>query len=324
MVQTVTPNSKRMLAVVVIFAMTGISPLQAQESSQTQKNIPKLSPDMKESLDAVANHLKGQWNSYKKKIHANERRLFATPESILRLCQSPMRPKRHRAVIEHFKATKGDPVSLPTIDCMFLKTQTGRGLLWTYKPGQDKTYYMLRAHEGLTPRGAFVFSRHPLSFNHRIILNGPDWKITRSTFKPLDALPLKGNANLVLTEQSNGGQPATVSVKVIKTFPVMHTVNGQPTNVENLHIVVKYLPPRKLLGKLQDVRQWYIYAEKANVFVQRSQALILQDSINKAQTGVSKDISQISYIKDGKYILRLSATDLAPLRAWLKNFDVWR
>ncbi|MFY0612782.1 MAG: hypothetical protein JXQ99_14715 [Hyphomicrobiaceae bacterium] len=324
MTQTVTQNSKSMLAVVVISAMTGISPLQAQEGSQTSKNVPELSPDMKKSLDAVANHLKGQWNSYKKKIQANERRLFATPESIMRLCQSPMRPKRYRAVADHFKATEGDPVSLPTIDCMFLKTETGGGLLWTYKPAHDNSYYMLRAHEGLTPKGAFVFARHPFNFNHRIVLNGPDWKTTRSKFKPLDAFPLKENANLILTEQTDGGQPATVPVKVIKTFPIMHTVNGQPANVENLHIVVKHPPQRKLLGKLQDVRQWYIYAEKANVVVQRSQQLILQDSINKAHTGVSKDISQVSYIKDGKYILELSARDLAPLRDWLENFDVWR
>ncbi len=323
MVQKEGISLKHISAVLFILTMSGVSPLEAQENNKSEKKDRVLSPQFQKSLDDAASYLARRLDAHNKKMRAIERRLFANPEKILDLCRSPMRPKKYRAVLNHFKATQGDPVSLPTIDCLFMKDKSGGALLWSYKPAKDKSYYMLRAHDGMTPRGGFVFARHPLNFNHRRILNGPDWAITRSTFTPLDAFPLTKHATLDLTEQSEGEEPAKVTARVVKSFPIVHQVNGQSTHVETLHIVVKKLGPKKLLGKLQDLRRWYIYSEKANVFIQRSQALTMQDSKNNAATGVNKELSYLSYIKGGQYVLKLSATDLAPLRAYLKSFDVW-
>ena len=323
MFQKAIVDLKCLAAILLIVMSANAYPLQAEETIPPEKEKPVLTPEMKKTLDKAASHLRGWLDKHDKKIRANERRLFATPEKILRLCRSPMRPKKYRPVLNHFKATKGDPVSLPTIDCVFLKNRQGGGRLWSYKPAKDKSYYILRAHEGMTPRGGYAFARHPLNFIHRQMFNRSEWVTTRSTFTPLDAFPLKMHSTLDLTEQSEGEEPAKLTAKVVKSFPIVHQVNGKSKQVETLHIVVKNLAPQKIFGKLQDRRRWYIYSQKANVFLQRSHAMTLQDSINKAESFVWKTLSYISYIKDGRYILELSAKDLAPLRAYLEGFDVW-
>ena len=307
----------------VFLTILGTAPLQAQSNNQPDGNSPALPPELQKTLDEAIGHLTKRLETHDKKMKSIEQRLFETPEKILRLCRSPMRPKNYRAVLNHFKATKGDPVSLPTIDCLFMKSRDGGARLWSYKPAQDQSYYMLRAHEGMTPRGAFVFARHPLNFIHRRVLNGPDWVITRSEFTPLDAFPLNNGSRLTLTEQSEGEEPATVAARVVQSFPIVHRQNGQSTHVETLHIVVKNLGSRVLSGELRSLRRWYIYSEKSNVFIERSHALTKEDSENKAATGVSQELSYMAYIKDNQYILKVSRTDLAPLRDYLKEFDVW-
>ncbi len=314
---------KSVSAALVFLTISGAAPLQAQSNNQPDRSSPALSPELQKTLDDAIDHLTGHLTAHNKKMRSIEQRLFETPEKILRLCRSPMRPRNYRAVLKHFKATEGDPASLPTIDCLFIKSRDGGARLWSYKPAQDNSYYMLRAHEGMTPRGAFVFARHPLNFIHRRILNGPDWAITRSKFTPLDAFPLKNDSTLTLIEQKGNEQPEKVTAKIIKSFPIIHTVDGQASEVETLHIVVKNLGSRILSGKRRSIRRWYIYSEKANVFIERSHALTKEDSEIKAATGVSQELSYMAYIKDSQYILKLSKTDLAPLRDYLKEFDVW-
>ncbi len=323
MQRTMAFRSTLSLAVVLIVTSVHTTPMHAQEPTPSGKAAPALSPEIQQSLDAAIEHLSRQMNAHTARMRDIERGLFATPQNILDLCRTPMRPTKHRAVLEHFRATRDDPVSLPTIDCMFMRSRSGGALLWSYEPAPDKSYYMLRAHEGMTPDGAFAFARHPLNFNHRRVLNGPDWVVTRSVFEPLDAFPLRANATLNLTEVDESRVPTTLTARVVESFPISHEVNGQIKQVETLHIVVKQLPAKTLLGKPSDRRRWYIYSEKANVFIQRSQALTRQDSINKAATGVDKNLSFVAYIKEGRYILRLTSADLAPLRGYLETFDVW-
>lgn len=320
--QTMVMGLKTFSAVVFAVTLSAASPAHAQDTDQPQNN-PALSPELRDTLDDALDHLKRGLDRHNQKMLAIEDRLFASEEKILDLCRAPMRPKNVRAVLDHLKATRDDPVSLPTVDCLFMKFNDGGARLWTYKPAEDKSYFMLRAHEGMTPEGAVVFAKHPLNFNHRRVLGGSDWVITRSTFTPLDAFPLTENATLTMTEQEQGEEPVTVTAKVVKSFPIIRQTNGQPTTVETLHIVVKNLPPKEVLGKVRERRRWYIYSEKANVFIERSHALIVKDSENKAATGVSGDLSDLWYIHDGKFVLKLSAADLAPLRAYVKNFDVW-
>lgn len=307
----------------VLLMILGAAPLRAQSNNQPDGNSPTLPPALKKTLDDAIGHLTKGLNAHDKKMKSIEQRLFATPEKILRLCRTPMRPKKFRPVLNHFRATKGDPVSLPTIDCLFMRSKDGGARLWSYKPAQDESYYMLRAHEGLTPRGAFVFARHPLNFIHRLILNGPDWVITRSQFSPPDAFPLDDRSTLTLTEQRQGEAPQTVRARVVKSFPIVRRENGQATQVDTLHIVVKNLGSRVLSGKLRSLRRWYIYSAKANVFVERSHALTREDSENQAATGVDGELSSLSYIKNNRYILKLTEKDLAPLREYLRDFDVW-
>lgn len=310
-------------AVLVLLTISGAAPLQAQSDNQSGKSSPALSPELQKSLDDAITHLTDRLEAHDKKIQAIEQRLFESPAKILELCRSPMRPKRFRAVLNHFRATRGDPVSLPSIDCLFIESADGGAVLWSYKPANDNSYYMLRAHEGLTPRGAFAFARHPLNFIYRRVLDGPDWVVRRSQFAPLDAFPLKSDSRLTLVEQEGKEQPENVTAKVVKSFPIIHTVDGQASEVETLHIVVSDLGRRVQSGKHQSLRRWYIYSAKANVFIERSHALTKQDSENRAGTGINGKLSSLSYIKDNQYILKVSNADLAPLRDYLKDFDVW-
>lgn len=322
MLQNVVMGLSCCLAVLFALMLSATAPVEAQDTGQPE-NKPALSPELRDTLDNALDHLKRGLDHHNQKMRAIETRLFASDEKILDICRSPMRPTKYRPVLNHFRATKDDPVSLPTIDCMFMKFSDGGARLWTYKPAGDNSYYMLRAHEGMTPNGAFVFAKHPLNFNHRLVLGGSDWVITRSTFSPSDAFPLKADALLTLTEQSDGEDPQTVTAKVVKSFPIVHQVNGRATTVETLHIVVKNLVPKELLGKVRERRRWYVYSQKANVFIERSHALTPQDSKNKAATGVSGDLSALSYVEEGHHVLTLSASDLAALRAYVKDFDVW-
>lgn len=310
-------------AILVLLTISGAAPLQAQSDNQPDTISPNLALELQKPLDEAIDYLKGALEAHNTKMRLIEQRLFESPEEILRLCRSRMRPENFRAVLNHFKATKGDPVSLPTIDCLFMKWSDGSGRLWSYKPAQDKSYYMLRAHEGMTPRGAFVFARHPLNFIHRRVLNGPDWVVSRSEFKPLDAFPLKSGSTLTLVEQEGEQRDENVHAKVVKSFPIIHTKDGSAIQVDALHIVVKDLGSRVLSGELRSLRRWYIYSEMANVFVERSHALTKLDSENRAATGVSGDLSSLSYIKGSQYILELTEMDLAPLREYLRGFDVW-
>ncbi|MCH9809053.1 MAG: hypothetical protein K0U74_15110 [Alphaproteobacteria bacterium] len=323
MLKQIHSRLKTISAVLVIVTISGAATLHAQSGNPSGRSSPDLSPELQKSLDDAISHLTGRLEAHNEKMRSIEQRLFESPEKILRLCRSPMRPKNFRAVLNHFKATRGDPVSLPTMDCLFIESAGGGARLWSYKPAEDNSYYMLRAHEGMTPRGAFVFARHPLNFIHRRVLNGPDWVITRSDFAPLDAFPLKSDSKLTLTEQEGKKQPENITAKVVKSFPIIDTVDGQSSEVETLHIVVKDLGSRLLLGKLRRLRRWYIYSAKANVFIERSHALTKEDSENSAATGVDVELSSLSYIKDNQYVLKVSNLDLAPLRNYLKDFDVW-
>jgi hypothetical protein len=241
---------------------------------------------------------------------------YETTEQILSDCARPIEAQPSAELLEFLKAGKGTLASYPKIDCVAVLFGDSRDETRAISVAEDGGYFITRRIKAGKERARYRFAQIPFAFADKPSREG-QWQIIRWEFDTpeikLDAdTPLKFSR--VRAKSKGVLQEQTVSVE--RRFKIVQ----QGEIVDELWLLVDdWGPWRKLLAPRE--RKWHVYSTRANVTLLNSLLTPLRSKPGKSWS--SKDPAELVYVKDGKVDLKITEEELAPLRTFLKDYDVW-
>ncbi|MES9969848.1 MAG: hypothetical protein ABW092_07410 [Candidatus Thiodiazotropha sp.] len=243
---------------------------------------------------------------------------YETTEQILQDCARPVEAKPSAQLLEFLQAGGNTLASLPTIDCVAVLFGDSRDETRAYAIAADAGHYITRRIKAGTDRARYRFAQTPFAFADKPRGEG-QWQIIRWEFdtpeiKIDDDTPLK--MRRIRPKPKGALQDQTVSIE--RRFKI----ERQGETVDELWLLVDdWGPWRRHLDAPRE-RKWHVYSTRTNVTVLRSLLTPLRSKPSKISWH-STDLAQLVYVKDGKVDLRITEEELAPLRTFLKDFDVW-
>ncbi len=203
--------------------------------------------------------------------------------------------------------------SMPHISCAAVLFGDSGDRVMTFQPSKDQSYFITRTVSGARSRPAFEFGQTPVNFA-RLLNSG--WQIRRWEFENTKFEIAQGTvlrfrridtpAQGVFNEQS---------IRVLEVFPIKQ--NGKI--VDRLYVLVDDWGRWRSRGKPPE-RKWHIYSERANAVLLHS---ILYVKGSNSRQWDRTNFKLIVYMKGTNWDLLIDSDQLAPLRDYMANLDIW-
>lgn len=235
---------------------------------------------------------------------------FSSAAEISAACAAPVLDAANDKELKRLQA--GATASMPNVSCIAVMFGDSRDHILTFKPAADRSWFLTRILHFGSREPSFEFSHTPVDAVRKLVKgwDAQHWAFAAPEFRIAQELPL------VLRRPGSRRKAAPVrTLRVVRSFPIER--DGQVA--DRLHILVDDWG-RWRGRKKPPERKWQIYSERANAVVLRS---ILYTNEPDQVKWDSANLTALAYLKESQFDLVISRGDLAPLREFMKGFDVW-
>ncbi len=239
---------------------------------------------------------------------------YSSGKEIAAACREPFPHVVSPELRAHLQAGIGAVASMPKVSCIAVLFGDSRDSILSFMPAADGSYFATRTASGTRSRPAYAVGQTPVNFARRL---GSGWQIRRWDFETREFKIAQGRT---LTFRRVDAQPSGVldrqTIRVVKTFPIEQ--DGKV--VERLHLLVDDWGKWRSASEPAE-RKWHVYSERSNAVLLHS-ALYTEGSSGREWD--SADVRVLAYMKGSEFDLVVNADQLAPFRAYMDSFHIWK
>ncbi|MDJ0890249.1 MAG: hypothetical protein QNK18_03500 [Gammaproteobacteria bacterium] len=238
---------------------------------------------------------------------------YSSAAQIRDACTKPVPEVVSDRLHKYLQESDGAVASMPKVTCIAILFGDSRDRILSFKPSPDRSYFLTRTTKPSRRQPAYEMSQTPVNFARKLAAG---WQIRRWEFENPEFRIAEGQS---LAFRRVDAEPKGVldrqTIRVVRSFPI--TRSGQL--VERLFLLVDDWGQWRSPDKPAE-RKWHIYSERANAVLLHS---VLYTEGGRGPNWDSASIRTLVYMKGTEFDLMVNAEQLAPLRAYMDNFQVW-